>query len=207
MSEVLRPLVGAARRGDAAAINSLASCVDRFVRVHSGSLSRQLRRTRGSTVDFVLEGLAEALARLPDFEYRSDEGFYAWVSRCIRNRIADAGREEAAAKLAVRPKELGGDDEGPAAPGPTPSSVVSAEEFRSAVGTVLLELQVERPREMEVVVMKLFDGLSWPEIRERLGLATEKKARVLFARGLDLLRPRVKEAIGDAAVKDLLGLP
>src|SRR6185295_8202133 len=80
MAEALRTLIETARKGDRQALNSLAGCVDRFVRIHSGALSNHLRKTYGSTVDFVLEGLAEALARLPEFEYRSDEQFYSWVS-------------------------------------------------------------------------------------------------------------------------------
>ena len=207
MAVALRPLIEAARRGDRQALNSLAGCVDRFVRIHSGSLSSHLRRTHGSTVDFVLEGLAEALARVASFDYQSDEQFYAWVSHYIRGRIVDAARHEQAARRAGRPLPLREDGEEQAAPGVTPSAILSREELNGELIRTLLELQVEHPREMEVIVQKLFEGQTWSEICSRFELGSEKKARVLFARGLDLLRPRVKERLGAEAVRDLLGLP
>ena len=52
MADSLRPLIEAAKGGDAAAINQLAGCVDRFVRIFSGSLSQSVRRAHGSTIDF-----------------------------------------------------------------------------------------------------------------------------------------------------------
>ena len=106
MAELLRSTIQSARDGDRAALNQLAACVDRFVRIFSGSLSRHLRRTHGSTIDFVLEGVAEALAHLDEFEYESDEQFYAWVSRHIRSRIIDAARAEDRQKRAGRPVHL-----------------------------------------------------------------------------------------------------
>ncbi len=77
MAETLRTLIETARKGDRQALKSLAGCVDPFVRVHSGALGNHLRKTYGSTVDFVLEGLAEPLASLREFDHRSDEQFYA----------------------------------------------------------------------------------------------------------------------------------
>ena len=68
MAETLRPLIEAAKKGDPEAMNTLCGCVDRFVRVFSGQLSRSVGRAYGSTVDFVFEGLAEALSQLGDFE-------------------------------------------------------------------------------------------------------------------------------------------
>jgi RNA polymerase sigma factor (sigma-70 family) len=206
MSDVLRPLVEATKAGDPKAREALASCVDRFVRLLSGSLTRQVRRTCGSTIDFVNEGLAEALSRLDEFEYRSDEEFYGWVARLIRSRIIDAIRREDRKKRAGRPFELDDSLDAGAAPGPTPSGIVSAQEVRDVVRDTLLRLQVEHPQEMEVVLLKVFEGESWPAIQKILNLSSEKRARTLCARGLDLMRPRIEEALGGAAFDDFLGL-
>src|SRR6266511_4352960 len=157
MAEALRTLIETARKGDRQARNSLAGCVDRFVRIHSGALSNHLRKTCGSTMDFVLEGLAEALARLPGFEYRSDEQFYAWVSYYIRNRIADAARQEAADKRAGRPLTLASETPISLCANPSPSTIMASEELRTAVGKAILELQMEHPLEMEVAVLRLFE--------------------------------------------------
>jgi DNA-directed RNA polymerase specialized sigma24 family protein len=201
MSEALRPLVEAARAGDREAMNRLAACADRFVRIFSGSLSNTVRRAQGSTVDFVLEGLAEAMARLEGFEYRSDEEFYAWVARHIRSRIIGAARREGRLKRAARPGEL--HESAVEGPGPTGSRIVSDEEIRTAVGHAVIEAQVEHPEEMEAVLLKVFEGLSWPEIKEAMDLTSEKRARTLFARGVDLLRPLVERSLG-AGLDDLL---
>lgn len=206
MSETLRPLIERAQAGDRDALNELARCVDRFVRIFSGRLGRHLRRTTGSTIDFVLEGLAEALARLPEFEYRSDEQFYAWTSRYIRNRIVDAARYENRDRRAGRPVPLGSRLDEPAGRDPTASQVLSELEFREAIGTAIVQLQLEHPDEMEAVILKLFEGLSWSGLRARLALSSEKRGRTLFARGVDLLRPRLDEALGTSVLAEYLGL-
>ena len=203
MADELRPIIEAAKRGDRMALERLGACADRFIRIFSGKLSRRVRRTRGSTVDFVLEGLAEALAHLPEYEYRSDETFYAWVARHIEHRIIDVHRAEGRDKRAAEPVPLAGQggatsggSVGPPAAGPSPSQVVSSAEVLHALGSAILSVQVEHPREMEAVVLKLFEECSFPEISERLSLDSEKSARLLFAQGIELLRPRVRRLTG-----------
>ena len=176
-----------------------------YLRIFHGTLSRSVRRAYGSTVDFVLEGLAEALSKLEGFRYTSDEDFYAWASRFIRNRIIDAGRKEARQKRAGRPEQLGDAESRIVSPDPSASRIVSEEELRDAAGKALLELQLEHPEEMEVVLLKVFEGQSWPEIKETLGLSSEKRARTLFARGIDILRPRVERSLGREAFREFLG--
>lgn len=205
MPSALQPLVEAARAGDRRALNDLARCVDRFVRIFSGSLSRRVRQSYGSTVDFVLEGLAEALSKLDEFEYRSDEEFYGWITRLIRSRIIDAERREGCQKRDGRPHRLTSRDGAPPSPDPTASAIVAAEEIRAAFANALLELQVNHPLEMDVLLLKIFEGQTWPEIRALLGLSSEKRARTLYARGLDLLRPQVERVLGREAYQEFLG--
>jgi RNA polymerase sigma factor (sigma-70 family) len=206
MAETLGPLIAAARAGDRRALETLAGCADRFLRIFHGSLSRNVRRARGSTIDFVLEGLGDALSRLSELEYRSDEEFYAWLGRSIQNRIIDAHRAEARQKRAVAPVALAGQESRVPARDPSPSQVITTEELRRAAGGALLEIQLDHPEEMEIVLLKVFEGRTWPEIKEALGLTSEKRARTLFARGIDLLRPRIEERLGEPAVSSLLGL-
>jgi DNA-directed RNA polymerase specialized sigma24 family protein len=206
MAELLKPLIDAARSGDRDALNQLAQCADRFVRIFSGSLSHHLRKTCGSTIDFVLEGLAEALAHLSDFEYRSDAQFYEWVACYIRNRILNAARDEGRQKRAGRSVALGEDDQLVAGPDLTASSIVSAQEVRTAAGRAIVDLQLDHPEEMEAVVLKVYEGQSWPGIRQTMRLTSDKRARTLFARGIDLLRPQVEKTLGDVAFAEFLGL-
>lgn len=206
MSDLLRPVIEAARQGDERARSALAGCVDRFVRLFSGSLSQQVRRTCGSTLDFVNEGLAEALSRLGEFEYRSDEEFYGWVSRLIKSRILDAVRRQESKKRGGRPVALEEGLDSPIASGSSPSQAAAASEVREAVKAAMLELQVTHPEEMEAVLLKVFEDLSWSDLKDWLELSSVKRGRLLCARGLDLLRPRIAAAVGRAAFEEYLGL-
>ena len=206
MAEFLKPLVEKACAGDRDALNQLARCADRFVRIFSGSISRHLRKTCGSTVDFVLEGLSEALSRLADFEYRSDEQFYEWVACYIRNRIVNTARNEGRQKRSGRPVSLGDGDQNLAAQDPSASAIITGQEIRLAAGRAIVELQLEHPDEMEAVLLKVYESQSWPRIRQEMQLTSEKRARTLFARGIDLLRPRVERILGEAAFADFLEL-
>ena len=205
MADLLRPLVEAARRGERKALNELAGCSDRFVRMFHGSLSQHVRKAHGSTIDFVLEGLAEALAELDRFEYRSDEQFYAWIARAVQGRIIDAWRREGRRKRAGRPLSLADDGGEPDSRARSPSQLASADELRREVARHILELHVERPREMEAVVLKAFDGMSWAQIRRALGLSSDRVGRTLFAGGIELLRPRLERALGATALDRVLG--
>ncbi len=206
MSQILRPLIEAAKSGDRRAKDALAGCVDRFVRLFSGTLTRQVRRAYGSTMDFINEGLAEALSRLGEFDYRSDEEFYAWVGRLVRSRIVDALRREGRKKRAGGPMQLDEEIAVPAAVAETPSELVSADEFREAVRQAVLELQVDHPQEMEAVLLRVFEDETWEAVQQCLGLNSMKRARTLCARGLDLLRPHVEKAIGETPFEEHLGL-
>lgn len=205
MAEVLRPLVEAAQAGDRKALNELARCVDRFLRIFSGSVPRQVRARHGSTLDFVCEGLAEAFAELRSFEYKTDEQFYGWIARAIRNRMVDAWRQENSQKRSSR-RTVSLDGEGiqAAADDLTASVVVSGREMRDEVGRHILELQLQHPDEMEVVLLKIFEGKSWAQIRDLLVLSSDRRARTLFANGIDLLRPRIERALGETALDRLL---
>jgi DNA-directed RNA polymerase specialized sigma24 family protein len=205
MAEKLRPLIEAAQAGDRRALDALAGCVDSFVRVFHGSLSHEVRRSSGSTIDFVLEGLSDALGRLESFQYRSDQEFYAWVTQFIRHRILAASRNARRKKRAPRPFPLDSHASHIESPGPTASEAAAADEVRALVGKALVELQVDHALEMKVVLLKVFEGRSWPEIQGLLGLSSQKRARTLFAKGLDLVRPRIEQALGPQLFEGFLG--
>ena len=204
MAERLRPVIEAAQNKDTEALNQLASCVDRFVRIFHRKLSRQVRRCYGSTIDFVLEGLGEALSELGNFEYRSDEEFYAWISSRIRSRIVDAARKVGAQKRGERAVEL--HDHDAKTDDPRPSEIMAQGELKNVLAQAIIELQIEHAQEMEVVLLKIFEGYTWTEIKSWQGLTSEKRARTLFARGVDLLRPYAKQALGDRNFSELLGM-
>lgn len=200
MAESLRGLIEAARRGDAEARGALAQCVDRFVRIFHGSLSTHVRIAQGSTIDFVLEGIAEALTHLDELTYRSDEEFYGWMAQFIRHRILDAVRREGRLKRGAPRSSLAEEESRAISPGDSPSAVVQSQDLKETVGRAVLELQLEHPDEMEAVVLKVFEGETWAGIKDHLGLSSEKRARTLYARGIDLLRPGLERQGLEGAV-------
>src|SRR5262245_11941143 len=157
MAEALRSLVLDAQAGDRRALNTLAGCVDRFVRIFSGRLSGRIRRSQGSTIDFVLEGLAEAFAHLGDFTYQSDEEFYGWAAAHVRNRMAAAGRAASRQKRGADPHHLGDEDAQVESPAATASQVLGNDELRTALGRAVLELQIEHAEAMEAVLLRVFE--------------------------------------------------
>ncbi len=201
---MLRPLIDAARTGDSKALNALAGCTDRFLRIFSGSLSSSIRRAQGSTIDFVLEGLAEALSRLGEQQFATDKDFYAWAASHIRHKIIDAGRHETRKKRGGNPVLLGEHAEMVKSPDPTASQIACRQEVLDATGHALLELQASHPEEMEAVVLKIFEGHSWPELKDAMSLTSEKRARTLFAHGLELLRPRIEATLGADVIAEFL---
>ena len=52
--------------------------------------------------------------------------------------------------------------------------------------------------------MKIFEGYSWAMIQEWQNLGSTKRARTLYARGIDLLRPHVAKSVGDSEFQKLL---
>lgn len=205
MAETLRALVETAKNGDREALNELAGCVDRFVRIFHGSLSNSVRLGYGSTIDFVVEGIAESLNKLDNFEYRSDEEFYGWVAAHIRNRIRGTGRAAHSQKRGARPAALDAVGE-VASDAPSVANDAQSAELREAVGHALLDLQRDYPQEMEAVLMKVFEERTWPQIRASLALSSDKRARTLFAKGVERLRPAVEKRLGPDAFGEMLGM-
>lgn len=205
MSETLRSIVEAAKTGDRQALNTLAGCVDRFARIFHGKLSRAVRQGYGSTIDFVLEGMAEALANLKGFEYRSDEELYAWAAGYIRNRIVSTGRDASRQKRSGNLFPIDEEVDDLTAQDPTASQIIANQEVRDRTGNALLALQLKHPAEMDAVLLRVFESQSWADMREAMGLTSDKRARTLFAKGIDLLRPEVEKALGRPALSDLLG--
>jgi len=74
------------------------------------------------------------------------------------------------------------------------------------VGSSILEVQASHPQEMEVVVRKVFEEETWPQIRAALELSSDKRARTLFVKGLERLRSLVEERLGTRSFEQLLGL-
>lgn len=118
----------------------------------------------------------------------------------------NTARNEGRQKRSGRPVSLGDGDQNLAAQAPSASAIITGQEIRLAAGRAIVELQLEHPDEMEAVLLKVYESQSWPRIRQEMQLTSEKRARTLFARGIDLLRPQVECRLGEAAFADFLEL-
>jgi len=108
MVELLRPLVEEVRSGDRYALSRLAGCFDRFVRIFGGTLSRQMRKGYGSTIDasalvvvvLLLKGATPGWADEPvDFQR---EILPIFAEHCLQCHGPDEGARQAGLRLDVR---------------------------------------------------------------------------------------------------------
>jgi RNA polymerase sigma factor (sigma-70 family) len=150
---------------------------ERAFRRHYGEVLRYLRRRLPSDDD------AEELAQLVFADAaRNLERFkpgatpeLAWLYAVAQRRLADRARELS------RRRSLGELER-------TRLRVVSENEYRPEVSAALRAALDRLPNpQLQVVVMKLLQGLSFAEIAERVG-ATEAACKMRFARGLESVR-------------------
>ncbi len=159
-------LVVAARGGDRAAF---AQLYERFVAaVHAVVLARVSWVDCG---DVVQEVFLTAWQRLP--AVREPAAFPGWLMTIARNRATDHARG---------PRRIAGDDgELDAAVAPVPTA-----EVRQALAAIRALPEAYR----EILLMRLVEGMSGPEIAERTGLAPGS-VRVNLHRGMMLLRAKL----------------
>lgn len=115
-------------------------------------------------------------------QYKLDRSFRAWLYAIAANRCRDAYR--------ARPSEvpLAG-DEGPVAARETgPTQTAIAAETATLVAAAVGQLP---PQQRSVVVLRVWNGLSYGEIAELVG-TTEATVRSHMHRGLAALRERLE---------------
>lgn len=184
MSEDFRQLIEAARRGDAAALQSLLDgnlpTLRAFIRLRSG----RLLRARESVSDLVQSVCREVLADLPRVPIDSQEAFRDWLYTSAHRKILDRKKYwEADKRDAAREVSLeGGADDGALLAGyaavATPSRHAAMREEIERIERAFDELPEEY---REVITLARLVGLSHAEIARRLG-RSEEAVRQLLAR-------------------------
>ena len=160
-------LVIAARRGDR---DAYAELYQRFVgAVHAVVLARVRLPECGDVVQDVFLVAWERMEAV-----REPAAFPGWLMTIARNRATDHVR---------RPRPV----EEPAEPAVAPVPAAEAREVLAAIAGL-----PEAYR--EVLLMRLVEGMSGPEIAERTGLAPGS-VRVNLHRGMKLLRERLGAAV------------
>lgn len=167
-------LVSAARRGDRAAFGLL---YQRYARVVHGIL---LCRVPPREVDdLVQEVFLLALRKLDSL--RDLSRFAAWLSTITRNRANDYYRKASPVDRATDP-----DAEEPVENRTNDHAV----EQEAAITLAVLRTLPETYRES--LTLRLVEGMTGPEIAERMGL-THGSVRVNLHRGMQMLREKLAE--------------
>ena len=158
-------LVRACLDGDKSAFGTL---VDRY----SGKLfnaAYRITRGREDAVDATQAAFVKAYEKLPAFDF--DHRFFSWIYRIALNEAIDiASRRRRETDLDAAPEPVGGDIEGE-----------YAESERSRL--VQRGLMALAPEARALIVLKHFQGLSYDEIAEIVGVPEKTvKSRLFSAR-------------------------
>jgi len=174
---------------------ALAAIVERelpWLRAHvHRRLGPQLRR-RGETEDYVQEALIDALRYGPRFVVADEARLRALLGRIVENTLRDQVERHEAQKRDVGREE------------PLPSGSVldldtgrvtrpsEAAAAREAEAWVRLALELLDPEDRRAILMREWEGRSFPEIGAALGVG-ENAARMRFQRALPRLAGKVRE--------------
>lgn len=176
-------LLRRAKLGSDAALNLLyEQCAGRLLAYIRLRLGRELRAKLESR-DILQATLLKSLTHLHELKGEERESLMAWLARIAEHEIRDRAdyhqrqRRDAARELAI--------DE----------DVPLAAAARSALSQVILDERAQAleaamdtlaPAHREVILLRTFEELSFPEIARRLG-RSEDACRMLFARAMTAL--------------------
>lgn len=164
-----------------------------FVRDYVSRRMGELLKTREEVDDLVQEAMVVALRYTPRFLVSDREKFRGLLCRITENVLRDSVEKHQAKKRdAGREREMPRETLlhlDPSLSAPTrPSQAATRNEDRL---WVRLAIDLLPPDERDLVLWHEYDGLSFEEIAERLGL-TKAAARMRFTRALPRLAEKVQ---------------
>ena len=188
-----RSLLERWHQGDPKALNELLEEELEWVRSRVRALLGELLRRKGDTDDYVQQAMLHVLKYGPRFLISDRQHFRALMARIVENVLRDeSDRYSAKRRAAERERALPADNvlnlDSPAKSITRPSQVAEKHE-REAWVRMGLEL-LDAP-DREVILLREFDGLSFAEIGEKLGVA-EDSARMRFNRAVPRLAAKVR---------------
>jgi RNA polymerase sigma-70 factor (ECF subfamily) len=185
-------LVRRAQQGDRGAFDALIRrSEDRLIALVRARMGTALRRHEESR-DIVQSVLREAVADLPDFEYRGEGSFLAWLSTVVRHKVAhrarDLGRDK---RDAARERPVESSDRAEvAARADGPLEVAIGHEAEQRYHAALASLP---DPERELLLLYLELGCAYEEIAGALAIPSPDAVRKRIARALAKLNARMEE--------------
>jgi len=188
-AETTATLLAQAKAGSPEALNALYErCTARLLAFIRLRLGRQLRG-RLESRDILQATLLKSLEHLDELKGTETRSLMAWLARIAEHEVRDCAdfhtrqRRDPAREAVI--------DDGALLPAVT----------RSALSHVILDEQAERleaalddlsPAHREVILLRKFEELSFPEIAQRLG-KSEDACRMLLARAMTALTLAMSE--------------
>jgi len=194
-------LVRRGQQGDRAALGELVARYDdrlrRIVSIRMGGRFRGLL----DSLDLTQDTWIAALRGLSGFEPRGHGSILRWLARIAENQVLDA-TDRVQAQRRDRRRELSAEEGAgsgdapaarlPPAPTPSPSQDAARRELREVYDACVAELP-ESFR--EVILLKDYSLLDWPEVCEQLGRPNVHATMQLYRRSQirlgELLRQRL----------------
>lgn len=181
-------LVRRGQQGDRAALDELvARYQDRVRRIVSIRMGGQFRGLLDS-LDLTQDTWMAALRGLSGFEPRGHGSIIRWLARIAENQVLDA-RDRVLAARRDRRREQPADEASasedreaavlPPASDPSPSEVASQRELRATYDACVAQLD---PVHRDVILLRDYSLLDWPEVREQLGRPTVPATQELYRR-------------------------
>lgn len=179
------------------------AALDELVRRNLSAIREEARRRlgpslrrRGETVDYVQDALVELLRYGPRFMPESGRQFRALVAKIIVNVLRDKHDFHSAKRRAISVEQPLGDSLICIG---SPSVTARRAETEALIR---LALELLEPDDRNVIVLREYDGLTFDEIGDRLGIA-ESTVRLRFTKAMPRLRTAVRQ-IASGDVDDLI---
>jgi len=186
-----------AREGDQAALEALCeSCLHSLSRYAVGRVPPKVRDML-DTQDVVNEAVHRGMSRLNDFEVRHPGALVAYMRAILRHLIIDYVRRRSRQPLKVSLDEQQPDG------GRSPLDYVVGAERLTLYRAALARL---KPRDAELVALKVEDQRNYDEIAALLGFPSSNAARVATRRAV-LRLARELTSVSDANMRPRAGSP
>ena len=180
--------------GDRAALDQLIARDLPWIEQHVRRRLGPALRARGDTQDYMQDAMIEVLNYGPRFISTSQSKFRNIVARIIENVLRDKHDWHKAKRRAMSrersiPRDSVIDLDRPMDSVTRPSEKAQQNERES---WVRLALEFLQPEDRKVILLRQWEGKSFPEIAEALSISTDT-ARMRFNRALPRLGQRVAE--------------
>lgn len=193
----ITPLLELARRGSASALGALLQSVRSYLLLHAEQELPLTLRAKLGPSDIVQETAIDAQRDFVRFRGTTPEELYAWLRSMLRNNVLDAVRRfETSQKRSTRREEsieVVIDRKGVSvfrSSGSPPEHSAMRREDAARVLQVLDRV----PADYQTVLrLRYWDGLTFPQIAERIG-RTDEAARKLWFRALARLNAELQAA-------------